>query len=370
MVARGTREFLVGKCRVLVLMQLIKKYKLIAFLILQIISIKILSLFPELVERYYSMGFYVFLSEYSRKAFGSIGFSVGDIMYGLIIVWVLIHIIRNRKNISFKGTVVGALNAISVFYFLFNLMWGLNYHRVPLYEKMNLSYEYTYQELIDFTDNIIRKANELHLEITENDSLKVQSPYSNKQIYRLSKNGYDNLADKHPEFIYKYSCIKSSLISFPLSYMGFGGYMNPFSGEAQVNGLLPKYSLPITTLHEMAHQIGYASESEANFIGYLASMNSDDLYFRYAGVVFALRYCLRSIERIDVKKFEEYLLEVNYGILQNFQQSQDFWESYQTPIEQFFKIFYNNFLKVNAQEEGLESYSKFLGLLVSYENKD
>ncbi len=348
-------------------MRFFKKYKLITFLILQIIGIRILSFFPEFVEQYYSNGFYTFISKYSRKAFGSIGFSVGDIIYGLIILTLLIQIIRNWKKHTFKRSIIGIFNAISVFYFLFNLMWGLNYYRVPLHQKMNLTYEYTYEDLLEFTDKIIKRVNDLHLEITDDDSLKVNSPYSNQQIYNLSQNSYDNLAIKHPEFTYKHSCVKSSLISAPLSYMGFGGYMNPFSGEAQVNYLLPKYSFPTTTLHEIAHQIGYASESEANFIAYLASINSDDLYFMYAGAVSALRYCLRSIERTHPEKIEEYLRRVNFGILQNFQQSRDFWDSYQTPAEQVFKVFYDNFLKANAQEEGLESYSKFLGLVISYE---
>lgn len=334
---------------------------------LQIIAIRILSFFPGLIEKYYSNGFYRILSEYSRKSFGNIGFSAGDIMYGLIVVFLMIQLIKNRKQHTLKSFMIGTLNVISIFYFLFNLMWGLNYYRVPLNEKMNLTYTYTYDELLDFTDKIIERSNTLHLKITGNDSLKVDSPYSNREIFEKSQNGYDNLAKKHPEFIYKNHCVKNSLISLPLTYMGFGGYMNPFSGEAQVNALLPKYAFPTTALHEMAHQIGYASESEANFIGYLASINSDDKYFNYSGTVFALRYCLRSIEKMNPGKLEEILPEINYGILQNFEQSKLFWESYQTPVEKFFEIFYDNFLKINAQEQGLETYSKFVGLLISYQ---
>jgi hypothetical protein len=43
--------------------------------------------------------------------------------------------------------------------------------------------------------------------------------------------------------------------------------------------------LSATTCHEMAHQIGFASESECNFIGFLASVKNDDLYFKYSGLV-------------------------------------------------------------------------------------
>jgi len=343
-----------------------KKYILIYFLVIQIIAIRILALFPEFIEKYYSSGLYEIISKFLRKILGNIEFSIGDVIYGIVVLFLLYKIIKNRKTITFKNSIIGVINVISVFYFLFHLLWGMNYYRIPLEQKMELSYEYSYQQLLDFTDKVIEKSNNIQLQITQNDSLKVINPYSNQQIYQKTQNAYNRLSAMHPQFTYENQCVKNSLISTLLSYMGFGGYMNPFTGEAQVNALLPKYTFPTTTLHEISHQIGYASESEANFIGYLASVNSDDLYFNYSGNVFALRYCLRNIERINPAILEDYLLKINYGIRLNFEETANFWELYQNPLENFFKIFYHNFLKINAQEEGLESYSKFLGLLISY----
>lgn len=343
------------------------KYILIYLLIIQIVIVRVLALFPEFIEKYYSNGFYYHLSNFSRKILGKIGFSVGDIIYGIVIGYLIYRIIKNRKSITFKSSVIGILNVISIFYFLFHLLWGMNYYRVPLNEKMNLSYDYSYEELLEFTDKWIEKSNALHLQMTGNDSVKVVNPYSNHEIYQKAPKAYDNLALKYPEFTYKNYCVKNSLISVPLTYMGFGGYMNPFTGEAQVNSLLPKYTFPTTTLHEMSHQIGFASESEANFIGYLASINSDDMYFKYSGTIFALRYCLRNIEKMNPEILEEYLSKINYGIRLNFEETKTFWDSYQTPIEYIFEVFYHNFLKANSQEEGLETYSKFVGLLISYE---
>ncbi|MFA7444444.1 MAG: DUF3810 domain-containing protein [Flavobacteriaceae bacterium] len=326
-----------------------------------------MAFFPEFVEKYYSNGLYHYLSAYSRKMFGVVPFSVGDVMYGVVILWLLWLIFRIKKSFTWKRAVVGLANGFSVFYFLFHLFWGMNYYRVPLTEKMNLTYDYTYQDLTDFTDKLIAEANALHFQMTGNDSLRVDNPYSNTEIFEKSLNGYHNLAEHYPDFAYSTLCVKNSLLSTPLSYMGFGGYMNPFSGEAQVNALLPKYTFPTTTLHEMAHQIGYASESEANFIGYLASVYNEDKYFKYSGTIFALRYCLRNIERMTPDKLEAYLSKINHGIRLNFEQSREFWDSYQTPVEAVFEVFYHNFLKVNAQEEGLETYSKFIGLLISFQ---
>ncbi len=81
---------------------------------------------------------------------------------------------------------------------------------------------------------------------------------------------YDSLAIAEPQFAYRVRSVKASLFSYPGLYIGFAGYYNPFTGEAQVNMLDPDFRLPYTTCHEMGHQLGYAKENEANFIGFLA----------------------------------------------------------------------------------------------------
>ena len=202
--------------------------------------------------------------------------------------------------------------------------------------------------------------------ITKNDSIKVENPYTVRQVYDKAVKGYNNLKQTYPEFTYETESIKSSLISTPLSYMGFGGYLNPFTNEAQVNENLPLYNLPTTTCHEMSHQIGYASESEANFIGYLASIHSDDPYFKYSGYSFALKYCIHNIEKLDEEKAKSLLPLINTGILRNFEESEQFNDRYSSFVEVFFKSFYDNFLKFNHQKDGLETYSRFVGYLVNY----
>lgn len=116
----------------------------------------------------------------------------------------------------------------------------------------------------------------------------------------------------------------------------------------------------------MAHQLGYASESEANFIGYLASIKNDDLYYQYSGYSFALKYCLRNWKIRDEQVLKQLLPTIHPGILKNYDDSQKFWEQYETFIETGFKIFYDNFLKLNQQKDGLDSYSKFVDLMVNY----
>ena len=345
-----------------------RKYILPTFLILQILVLKVLAFFPEFVEQYYSNRLYVWISHFLRITLGWIPFSIGDILYGFLILLILKWFWNTRKtwNLYWNDNLLRIFSVLSIFYFVFHLLWGLNYYRVPLFEKMKIEKEYSDADLLFFTQKLIAKTNALQLQLTKNVSLKVVFPYSQEQVFKMNLNGYANLAKQYPFFEYQYPSIKKSIISLPLTYMGFGGYLNPFTNEAQVNYLGPMYTFPMTTNHEMAHQMGYASESECNFIGFLASIKNDNLYFKYAGYSNALRYCLGNWKVRDEKVLEQLLKTINPGIRANYQESKDFWKQYDTIIDKGFHAFYDQFLKANQKKDGLDSYSKFVDLMVNY----
>jgi hypothetical protein len=325
----------------------------------------ILGVFPETVEHYYSNGLYGYVSHFSRRILGCLPFSVGDIIYGILIVYCIYWFYKKRKQ-HWKYKFWSAMSFLSVFYFLFHLLWAYNYYRVPLFEKMNIERDYTNEDLYAFTKKIIIKTNEIQYQITHDKNQKVSNPYSLDSIFTMTQNGYDNLANQYPFFKYEIPSRKKSIFSLPLTYMGFGGYLNPFTNESQVNYKLPKYGFPNVVCHEMAHQIGYASESECNFIGFLACIKNKDLYFQYAAYATALRYCLENLIMKDETKFKQLKPLLNKGILKNFKESEFFWEQYDTFIDKGFYLFYDQFLKSNQQKDGIESYSKFVNLLINY----
>jgi hypothetical protein len=298
-------------------------------------------------------------------------FSIGDCIYFILIVYILIWFWKQRKSWKrqWKNNTLTILGFLSVLYFLFHLLWGLNYYRQPLFEKMKIERDYSDADLLLFTKKLIVKSNAIQRQITKNDSLKVVFPYTQEQVFEKSIRGYNQLSIPYPYFNYTYLSAKKSLFSLPLTYMGFGGYLNPFTNEAQVNYLMPMYHSPTTGCHEMAHQLGYASESECNFIGFMASIKNEDVYFQYSGYSFALRYCLGNWQTRNEKIFKQLLSTVNPGILKNYQESEDFWKQYETPIEIGFHAFYDRFLKINQQKDGMEGYSKFVNLLVNYYKK-
>ena len=341
----------------------------IAFLIIPLyLFIKLLSQFPEFIETYYSNGLYQFTSKIFRFTLGWIPFSFGDFIYGFGILYIIRWVYKNRRRIykDPRNWFIDAFAAISIIYFAFHLFWGMNYYRLPIHKNLNLNADYTSEQLIYVTKKLITQSNNIHLEITKNDSVKVIVPYSKTKILKQAPDGYKELAQVFPHFEYYPKSIKKSLFSLPLTYMGFSGYLNPLTNEAQVDGLIPAYKFPTTASHEIAHQLGYAAENEANFIGCLASINHKDIYFKYSGYTFGLRHCLHEIYKRDEDLYYELIETVNKGILKNYKEAQDFWNGYQNPLEPLFKMSYNSFLKANNQDKGMQSYSYVVALLVNY----
>ena len=327
---------------------------------------------PDFVEQYYSRGFYPVLSKVLNASFRWIPFSFGDLLYlvaiSYILRWLVINWKKRREHpIAWSLEV---LSFVSVLYFVFHLCWGLNYYRSPLEHSMGLNTQYSTEKLITITTQLAIKTNALQLGITNDSLTKVNTPYAFRELTRLSQIGYTELETKYPIFEHPGQNVKKSIYSTPLTYMGFAGYLNPFSLEAQVNSVMPKNSMLTTIAHEQAHQLGYAAENEANFIGFLACIHTDNPYFNYAGYAFALRYCLQELRRRDNEAYTELLNALHPGILKDFRESSKFWKAYNNPLEPLIKRIYSRFLKANNQGKGIESYSYVVALLVDYFHKN
>ena len=339
------------------------------FLGIQMLLMKWIEQFPSYVEIYYSKGVYPYISSLLRILFGWIPFSIGDLLIFLFVIYsfyfVYQLIISRFKNLFSK--ILEITSFISIIYFCFYLLWGLNYYRESLSKK--LSYEtssYSNKELIDVSTFLVVKLNKSHVAITKSDSLLVIIPYSNEEIYSLAKIGYKELAKELPQFRYNYGKAKSSLMSLFQSYNGTSGYFNPFTGEAQVNSKIPKTSFPTTVCHEMAHQIGFAAENEANFVGFLAALSNDDLYFKYAAYRMATRYMLFELYKRDPEKYWMLYKTIHMGIIKDFTKSSEFWNAYKNPFEPIVKKGYNAYLKSNKQQKGVDSYNYVVDLLIGY----
>ncbi|MGC1515367.1 MAG: DUF3810 domain-containing protein [Maribacter sp.] len=349
-------------------MKISLKTSIAVSLIPQIILVKWLGSTTSFIETYYSTGFYPMISKIFRWLFGWVPFSIGDLLYLFLIVLGFWYLVRYRKRIlSYKLKFCrDVLMVLSVAYFTFHLMWGLNYYREPLVTKLKLTETKDFQELVDFTKKLIDRTNEAHWNITNDTSLAVVIPYSQKEMFQITLAGYDAFKAEHPFLEYDTPSIKTSLFSAGLTYMGYAGYLNPFTNEAQVNGILPDFRFPVVTGHEIGHQLGYSAENETNFIGYLVTAKNKDKYFQYAAYAYALGYCLNDVYRGDKASFDHMMNAINPGVKLNFQEMNAFWTAYENPMEPVFKSIFNSFLKANNQREGIKSYNAVVSLLIAY----
>jgi len=330
--------------------------------------VQLLKHFPHAVETIYSNGLYKLISQLNRFAFGWLPFSIGDLLYGVGVILILRWIFRNwrRAYKDFKNWILELFTGVSMIYLAFHFFWAFNYYRPALHVNLAIGKDYSTAELIAITERFVISANRTHAAIQIKDSLKVEVPYDKKDILNMTVDGYEKLAESYPHLAYKHVSLKASLYSLPLTYMGFSGYLNPFTNEAQVDILIPKYQLPTTASHEVAHQIGYAAENEANFIGLLAAIHHPDPYFQYAGYVFGLRYCLNELYLRDPESYKNISGNIRPGIYKNFQESREFWEAYENPLEPLLKTTYDSYLKANNQNKGIDSYSYVVALIVNY----
>lgn len=347
-----------------------KNYILLALLLpFQMLLMRLAENNPAVIEKYYSNGLYPYISILLRRLFGWIPYSVGDVFLAIFVLLFLcsIYLLIKTKFKNFLIKITNFVAFLSILYFAFYLFWGLNYYREPL--AKNLGYQqkkYTTEQLQKSTEYIISQLNNYHLKITKNDTLQVKSPYSTKDLYKISLKGYKNLENDFPQLKYKVPSIKSSLMSTLQSYNGTSGYLNPLTGEAQVNDRISKTSFPTTACHEIAHQIGFAAENEANFVGFLAANYNDDFYFKYASYRMAFGYSISEIRKRNPELSAQLWRTVNKGVIKDFNASYAFWQQYKNPFEPLVKKGYNAYLKANKQAKGTDSYNYVVDLLISY----
>ncbi|NQX85871.1 MAG: DUF3810 domain-containing protein [Flavobacteriaceae bacterium] len=334
----------------------------------QYLFVKLIAKFPNIVENYYSNGIYVYISKATRFTFGWLPFSFGDLLYACASIYIVRWTILNRKRIikDPRNWILDVFSAFALAYGAFHVFWGFNYYRLPIHERLDLNDTYTTETLIEVTQKLIKKSNAIHDQISVSDTLKITMPYTKPELIKNTAASYTALAKIYPQFQHTPRSVKTSLYSLALTYMGFSGYINPFTNEAHIDNLIPPHKYPTTVAHEEAHQIGYAAENETNFIGCLATIHNPDIYYQYSGYIFALRHCLNEVYRRDKLVFKELKSNIHKGILANYQESYDFWNAYQNPLEHLFKKLYGNFLKANNQDKGMASYSYVVALLVNY----
>ena len=339
-------------------------YLLIILLPLNWITLLWIKKNPEWVELVFSQNLYPYIFKTHSFFFRNLPFSFGDLFYAIIIALIIkfvLRLIRNPIN-YFKPFLIQSLAIVSMILLVFQITWGLNYYRTPLNKTLNYDLKYDEAELTATLQKLIKTTNILHERLSNSETISIQIPYTKKNLSRMIE---ENFLFNEQQYSIK-PFVKNSLWSTVLSYMGYAGYLNPITLESQVNKHIPKLNYITTVAHEMAHQLGFAAENEANYIAFYTTINHPNPFIQYSGYSFAFRYCYSELYKANPEKSKELISLLNPGIIKDFEVLSAFWKKYQNPFEPYLKGGYNSYLKANGQAMGIESYDAMVALVIAH----
>lgn len=326
------------------------------------------------IEKNYANGLYPRLSSTLRILFGWIPFSFGDILYtvvGFSVVWQLGKFVVRlfhktdswRKKLTPLFTAAIILMGVYVYFYLF---WGLNYYRQGIEYQLGLKNgKFDKQQLIVLNQYLLTELNNRK----EICLLKKDTFMTRERMFEAALDGYKEIEKKFPFLKYKHSSLKASMFGEVGNYIGFQGYYNPFTGEGQVNTAIPNFLQPYVTCHEMAHQVGYASEGEANFVGFLAATNSSDTLMQYSSYLDMFLYAWSNLRLVDSTAAKQFGEQMNEGVKRDLRVYRKFINDHRTFISDWTDLLYDYYLKQNRQRKGIESYGEVTGWLIAYNKK-
>jgi len=294
----------------------------IIILILLIAVINLIAWNSRTISDWYRDNVFVLWGPLYGMVTGRTDHSVGEFMLGIavLLIWqalvsiIMLLISRTRR----AG--VKYLKAFVLILCIVGLIQTLNcfvlYHASTFEDKYVSDYlkdkgdrKYTIDELAGLRDLVVSRANELALKMPRDGSgnLTYDGGMAETAVESMK-----NLGDRYSGLSGYYGRPKALLTSEFFSQQNMMGYYFPFSMEANYNDVMYISNIPATMCHELSHTKGFISEDEANLIGFLACIESDDDFFKYSGYLSVLGYLDNDLkESIMVDEAKAFGLEVS-----------------------------------------------------------
>ena len=301
------------------------------------------------VEAVYAQKIYPFIAKTLSAISAVFPFSLSDIFYVLLMVSALFLlgflIIRKISFFKFLKIILNILASVLV---LFYLLWGFNYFREDIYQRINLEDSKPGKE--DFVaafQNIIQNVNQSVCEIKE-----------------LDKNQMDSLVElayqKNAEALalpFPMGKRKDKGITFSRFFAKatISGYYGPFFNEVHVNKKVLPLEYPFVLAHEKAHQFGITSEAEANFYAWLVCSNSTSTELKYSANLALLRFFIS--QGYQLSNFPELISTLNEQSKKDYNRIQKHWKDLQNEkIDEAATKANDTYLKANKIEKGINDY--------------
>ena len=344
----------------------------------------ICTFFPDFVQLAYTKVLFKWGAMGLRMITGAIPFAIGEYLYLIILILLIYNIIlclfklKNQFNSSIFTLNTGYLisKKVSVLFVIFELIWGLNYQQSSPAMEFNLQVpkSYSVREMDSMSLSLINQLNKTRSIISDSQLMAVKVDSLIKQTIKH----YGTISQHYPFLSYAHPNIKWAQLPKLGDYVGYLAFYHPLTGEAIIRNDLPILTLPFTISHEIAHQLGYASETEANFIAFVLASNSKDPIFEYAMQLQLFTYSQEAqlfmiAKSGNFKKWEAVVKRnkalLTPKVLSDRKAIRAFFLSRQDQRIPGSEKLYDQFLIWNKQASGINSYNDVLLWALAYQKK-
>ena len=329
-----------------------------ALRLLLVIGAAIVALMPmpaPLIEHWYSRGFYARLQPVVTDISGSFSFALLDTAIVLLAGAMLTALVRSWRRSGFlaclRNLLVTGLAIAAAIYLWFMLFWGLNYRRVPLEQKLAYNQALISREqALTLGRQAVEQVNALAPESRspQNEDEALEAALSRIER-RLGGAGDVHVAPP-----------KRSLLTWYFRKAAVDGMTNPFFLEIIVTPDLLPFERPHTLAHEWAHLAGYADESEANFVAWLACIRGTPLS-RYSGWLSAHQHLAAVLPREDRKMLNGAL---SPAVVADLDAIRLRLSRASPTVSTAARGAYDTYLRANRIEEGIANYGAVVRLML------
>lgn len=323
------------------------------------------------------------ISRVFAHVFGWIPFSIGEILIGIAIFLVIAGPIAyllcmllckgRRKHISYLfGRIAGWI--LTTIFVTETCCCFILYHATPFGTRYFQQRTYTGLDLLALYNDLIDTANTLATQVARDDNgnFILQDDLTETAHAAMQK-----LGETYPQFRGSYPLPKKICASYLMSQMNLTGIYFPFTLEANYNGDMLDINLPDTVCHEFVHLRGRIQEDEAGFLAYLACISSDSTDFQYSGTITALEYVQNAIVTRDITGANDAIGKLCAEAKQDMFAflPDDYWEEKEETvpvvvatetIREASNAAMDTSLKLNGVDDGTQSYSRIVTLLLAY----
>jgi hypothetical protein len=315
------------------------------------------------VERWYSRWLYPIIqanvtSLSNRSPIALFDVAIVVFSLTLITIWIRsIRLARKRPILRplWRGF-VATLTVLAVVYLWFLAAWGLNYARPPLESQIEFKKSrVTPQAVRQLAEHAIAQANRTH-DAAHAAGFPAINDSPQALIDALHSVEKD-LGRPRPTVI---ATPKWTIFAPYYRAAGVSGQLGPFFLETLLNPDLTGPERLAVLGHEWAHLAGYAPESDASFVGLLAAIRSGPAgeYSAWLDLVSEASSQLQPVtQRLVLQQLEAGPREDQNAIRERLRKLI-------RPVEQAAWASYDQMLRSQGVEEGVQSYSRVIELLI------